>query len=95
MMWAGICNPSSRKEVREKVEGKEQVSDCLLKKCKFCKDLKSEKEKVLDELSKMPNETLEEYKARSEKMREYSRMLSDLYDMKEQIVKCLIEELGI
>lgn len=76
-------------------EGKAQVSDCLLKKCQFCKDLESEKEKISKEICKMPSETLEEYKARSEKMREYSRTFSDLYDMKEQIVKCLIEELGI
>ncbi|MDO4451361.1 MAG: hypothetical protein Q4B89_00855 [Lachnospiraceae bacterium] len=76
-------------------KGKAQVSDCLLKKCQLCKDLKSEKEKALDELCEMPSGTIEEYKARSEKMREYSRMFSDLYDMKEQIVKCLIEELGI
>lgn len=76
-------------------EGKTQASDCLLKKCQFCKDLEGEKEKILDELSKMPNETIEEYKAKSEKIRENSRISSALDNVKEEIVKCLIEELGL
>lgn len=76
-------------------EGKAQVSDCLLKKCQFCKDLESEKEKVLDELCKMPSGTIEEYKAKNEKIRERSRISSALDNVKEEIVKCLIEELGL
>lgn len=74
---------------------KTQVSDCLLKKCQFCKDLEKEKEKILDEICKMPSETIEEYKAKSGKIRESSRISSDLDKVKEQIVKCLIEELGL
>ena len=77
------------------MEDKIQVSDYLLKKCQFCKDLESEKEKILDELCEMQSETIEEYKAKSEKIRESSRISRELDNVKEQIVKCLIEELGI
>ena len=74
---------------------KTQVSDYLLKKCQFCKDLLKEKEKILEEICEMPSETIGEYKTKNEKIRESSRISSDLDKVKEQIVKCLIEELGL
>lgn len=93
MSATSICK--EEEEVQLKVEDKTQVSAYLLKKCQFCKDLESEKEKILDELCEMPSETIEEYKAKSEKIRESSRISRELDNVKEQIVKCLIEELGI
>lgn len=74
---------------------KAQVSDYLFKKCQFFKDLKKEKEKMLDEICEMPSETIEEYMAKNGKIRERSRISSALDNVKEEIVKSLIEELGL
>ena len=76
-------------------EKKQMISDYLLEKCRFCKQLEEEKEKLNKELARVQKKDFACSEEINKKTREFLKTGKCLRDVREMIARVLIEELGI